>query len=768
MGFLTTNFIVHIIRVILTRCLNDSLREMVFVGVVVVDLDPLVVLSPVAEVGECVVPPLCQCSKRKTAPSYRKRSDPALTTTQTNTLANNTLTHDPNASPGVAGGSPTTSSPEKWAISSSEDEDDQSQSDAYQHGGAGTPTNNNNNTSPGGTPQHTVDEDTPPPLPPRPPSEKRKQIRNEIIESEESHVERLKFIHHVFYKPLQKDGLLTADQLSAVFSNTKRLMKVHNRICKMLNATNKSFEQLVCDIFCGPLGNQLEAEASVFCTRTLNGMDTWRARKKDSRLKNFLDPELRTKGIPDCSLARLSLEDLLAGLFQRPLRYPLLLDRLLQATPSDSIEYEQIARALARSRDIASRVNEETRKAESKQRLSVIKSKTDIAGPNLTLDFNDQNLLYEGPLTWRITKQKEVHVWLILTDRILVILTRDSSSDNKFTLKNHTNPSVKNNMMNNKTQHSPIVLLHDLFTRDVATDQNSFFLISTDQDVFYEFAANNPNEKKQWKESISKANKTSLNKQHVIKLKDLTSQPSAEEEIKPKDEELEPERPDTEDVSATVVVAGAAAALTTDDQNNNSNAAPEESQPVAGGEETNESQSTQTPRQSRVEGIIRYVREDEVRPQLISPTRVTISSENFAEALAVHSPEHRIKEIDDSVRHLLNEKRSILAKMRGIKDQYEWTVVSDLGEHDEVSSAAREVTFFDRAMSLVSTLGTTGLTANSYAPLVSLRDQIDALLARLTLSQMDSRAVADGAGGHDDSGRYLGANESSDETAVYF
>jgi len=159
------------------------------------------------------------------------------------------------------------------------------------------------------------------------------------------------------------------------------------------------------------------------------------------------------------------------------------------------------------------------------------------------------------------------------------------------------------------------------------------------------------------------------------------------------------------------------------------------------------------------------VREDECKPVLIPPTRVTISTEpNVSEALAVHSPEHRIKEIDESVRHLLNEKRNILAKMRGIKDQYEWTVVSDLGEHDDVSSAAREVTFFDTAMSLVSSLGTGGLTTDSYAPLVSLRDQIDVLLQRIALSQIESaRAVPDS-----DSAAYLGANESTDETAVYF
>ena len=136
----------------------------------------------------------------------------------------------------------------------------------------------------------------------------------------------------------------------------------------------------------------------------MGGLDTWRARKKDSKLKNFLDPELRTKGIPDDPLARLGLEDHLGTVFQRPLRYQLLLDRLLHATPSDSIEYQLVARALTRCREIGSVVNEATRKAESKQRLEELTRKT-VKLDGLIMNVVDDNLIHEGALTWRISKQ---------------------------------------------------------------------------------------------------------------------------------------------------------------------------------------------------------------------------------------------------------------------------------------------------------------------------------------------------------------------------
>lgn len=62
------------------------------------------------------------------------------------------------------------------------------------------------------------------------------------------------------------------------------------------------------------------------------------------------------------------------------------------------------------------------------------------------------------------------------------------------------------------------------------------------------------------------------------------------------------------------------------------------------------------------------------------------------------------------------------------------------------------------AMSLVSSLATEGLTRESYEPLVSLRDQIDALLARITIDTDQNLFLS----------QHSVSDQSSDETAVYF
>ncbi|OTF70414.1 hypothetical protein BLA29_013137, partial [Euroglyphus maynei] len=97
---------------------------------------------------------------------------------------------------------------------------------------------------------------------------------------------------------------------------------------------------------------------------------------------------------------------------------------------------------------------------------------------------------------WRITKQKLVDVLLVLTDQIILVLTRDSND--RYVLRSHNNPTTKH-------EHRPHVKMDDLLMRDVATDQSAFFLVSKNQDIIYEFAAQTTSERKKWKEVITDA-----------------------------------------------------------------------------------------------------------------------------------------------------------------------------------------------------------------------------------------------------------------------
>ncbi|CAG2177846.1 unnamed protein product [Oppiella nova] len=98
-------------------------------------------------------------------------------------------------------------------------------------------------------------------------SEKYDQIRTEIMESEERHVNVLEYIQSMFYKPLEREGLLTPDQLANVFSNTKQVLEIHRQVLQGLQSSKKPFEKTIYAIFSGPLGTQMEQEVGLFCTK---------------------------------------------------------------------------------------------------------------------------------------------------------------------------------------------------------------------------------------------------------------------------------------------------------------------------------------------------------------------------------------------------------------------------------------------------------------------------------------------------------------------
>ncbi|KPM07607.1 rho guanine nucleotide exchange factor 12-like protein [Sarcoptes scabiei] len=351
-----------------------------------------------------------------------------------------------------------------------------------------------------------------PPLPPRPDSqtEKRRQIQMEIMQTEEEHHEVLRYVRRIYQKPLKKEKFFTGEQIEIIFGNIKELRKIHRNISHRLNTANNKihlqsmsvdayhFEEAIFEIFCGRLGMELEQQASIFCVnrKIRNGIELWNQRKKDARLKGWVDSESRSRSMPDNPFARLGLDDLLSRVFQRPLRYPLLFERLLKATPKDSQGFKWLEQALNSCRKSGERINEATKKAELRFRLNEIIKKTDFSFNPSLVEISDHELLHDGPLVWRITKQKLIDVLLILTNQIILVLTRDSND--RYIVKTHSNPTTKHG-------HRPDIKMDDLLMRDVATDPTAFFLVSKNQDIIYEFAAPTSNERNKWKDVITSA-----------------------------------------------------------------------------------------------------------------------------------------------------------------------------------------------------------------------------------------------------------------------
>uniref|UniRef100_A0A8B9P866 Rho guanine nucleotide exchange factor 1 n=1 Tax=Apteryx owenii TaxID=8824 RepID=A0A8B9P866_APTOW len=110
------------------------------------------------------------------------------------------------------------------------------------------------------------------------------------------------------------------------------------------------------------------------------------------------------------------------------------------------------------------------------------------------------NLVHEGPLTWRVTRDKAVDVHVLLLDDLLVLLQRQ---EERLVLRCHSRTITPT--PDGKQMLSPIIKLSSAMTREVATDHKAFYVIISWENgaQIYELVAQTVSERKNWCAMIS-------------------------------------------------------------------------------------------------------------------------------------------------------------------------------------------------------------------------------------------------------------------------
>ncbi|KAI1294177.1 Rho guanine nucleotide exchange factor 11 [Halotydeus destructor] len=305
----------------------------------------------------------------------------------------------------------------------------------------------------------------------------RKDILRELLRTEKSHVHNLQLLDLIFYRPCRDEGLLSSEELAVLFANHGQLLQLHTDLWSSLKrlirpvlkrgsslgatattttattttttttTSGSTYVQLcreLAALFQGPLGAQLAVEAAAFCCRQAAGHELLRLKQQRSyKFLTFL-----SEAESHASLRRLRLKDLLATCFQRVTKYPLLLQTLHKSFSSGSgggsggsgsqweaAAAEQLGVAVQQSRLILQQVNQRVKEEDSRQKLALFQQRTQVTWAPLppALQPHQQwaerlQLVHEGPAVWRITKSKLVDVHLVLTDQLLLVLSRESSS----------------------------------------------------------------------------------------------------------------------------------------------------------------------------------------------------------------------------------------------------------------------------------------------------------------------------------------------------
>nr|XP_020445750.1 rho guanine nucleotide exchange factor 1 isoform X4 [Monopterus albus] len=342
---------------------------------------------------------------------------------------------------------------------------------------------------------------------------KRQEVINELFATEHAHVRMLSVLQAVFSRPLEREELLSATELSAIFPNLDEIIEMHYNFYENLKKLRlddkfivKSISTTVLNRFGGTEGEWFQKLTARFCSHQSWALDQIKNRQKREPRFNAFIQEAESK--PQCR--RLQLKDIIPIEMQRLTKYPLLLENIAKST-EDLTEKERIQQSAECCRKILNHVNEAVKVMENLLTLREYQRKLDTSGlkPSNELyteyrniDLTQKKMLYEGPLTWRVTKEKAIEVQCVLLGELLVLLQRQ---DDKMVLKCQSKSNIA--VQEGKQMLSPIIKLDSVFLREVATDRKAFYVIFTwDSGAqIYELVAQSVGERKIWTDVIKLA-----------------------------------------------------------------------------------------------------------------------------------------------------------------------------------------------------------------------------------------------------------------------
>uniref|UniRef100_A0AC34F3U0 Uncharacterized protein n=1 Tax=Panagrolaimus sp. ES5 TaxID=591445 RepID=A0AC34F3U0_9BILA len=339
----------------------------------------------------------------------------------------------------------------------------------------------------------------------KPKEKKRQEVVNELFHTERTHVRNLKIISRIFYKPLLLNAQIGSGELiKLIFANLDEILEIHVEMRKKmkaaldrwrrdpsLNGLYGDIGELMEEIFSGPNGEKIIKATSVFCQHQQHALDRLRqcyGRPKDDAFASFLN-EAESNSL----CRKLQLKDMIPMEMQRLVKYPMLLETIAKYTKDPSPEQTQLLNSVTSAKKILQAVNGAKRNAENFRRLDELQRRLDTSSFDRNdqfeaffqnFDFTKHKLIYEGPLTWRISRTKMVDLHVVLLETLMVFLTKGDGS--KLQLKVH------------EAGLTPLLKLQQMIIKDKANDKRAFSILNRKDFRIFEFVAATATERKTW------------------------------------------------------------------------------------------------------------------------------------------------------------------------------------------------------------------------------------------------------------------------------
>ncbi|XP_070785812.1 rho guanine nucleotide exchange factor 11 [Enoplosus armatus] len=331
----------------------------------------------------------------------------------------------------------------------------------------------------------------------------RQAVIYELFTTEVSHLRTLRVLDQVFFQKMR--SVLNSDELACIFPNLPQVYELHASLCESMKKRRETpIVQDIGDVmlarFEGAAGDEFQEQASQLCSQQSQALELIKNKqRKDPRFAHIIQ---ECEASPHCR--RLQLKDLLVSEMQRLTKYPLLLDNIMKHTEAGLSDLPSLQRAQACCRGILLAVNEVVRETEHRQRLSQYQRRLDAAPLFKSLDLTTKRMIHEGPLTWKVSKDKQIEIQALLLSDCLVLLQRGPDDRLQLRYPSRWLGGGGGGSGDSKTSFSPLVKLDSLLVRSVATDNKALYVISTTERQIYELVAGTSSEKNTWKDLLEK------------------------------------------------------------------------------------------------------------------------------------------------------------------------------------------------------------------------------------------------------------------------
>ncbi|XP_027887415.1 rho guanine nucleotide exchange factor 12 isoform X4 [Xiphophorus couchianus] len=336
---------------------------------------------------------------------------------------------------------------------------------------------------------------------------KRQEVINELFITERAHLRKLRVLDGVFCQRLSRHGILPPDDIKHIFTNLEEIIQLHVSITEQMTAIRKRSETSVI----GQIGDDLLAWFSeeeekikraigMFCSNQPSALELIKTRQKKDQRFNLFMQEAESNRL----CRRLQLKDIIPVEMQRMTKYPLLLDNIAKYS-EDGEEREKVKKAGECCKKILNHVNQAVKEAENKQRLVEYQRRLDVSSLKQSenpmilelrnLDLTKREMVYEGPLSWKVNKDKTIELYTLLLEDIMVLLQKQ---DERLVLKFHGKNLTS--IPDAKHSFSPVIKLSTVLVRPVATDNKAFFVLSMSENgvQMYELMAQKVSDRRTW------------------------------------------------------------------------------------------------------------------------------------------------------------------------------------------------------------------------------------------------------------------------------